>query len=227
MLLKIRKEVHMKFLICVICATLFSAAFATSNSVVDCSEAYGGAKSKCLVVPCDAKYSSFIGTWSGPFSSYVKELSTEKVAVSRPFQNEVTYSENDCLKNIENDDSFIIGRRIDVYPSFANLPTKTVKGLLITGKKANGLPFLRTAEGNAINDYTLVYQNKPANMSIWSLKVPAQENSPEMRFTTIDGQDFTETSAHRRNVTVTMSVGPNDRPYWEGVIASGYHSKSK
>lgn len=45
-----------------------------------------------------------------------------------------------------------------------------------------------------------------------------------MRFTTIDGQDFNENSGHKRNVTVTMSVGPKDSPYWEEVVAKGFHA---
>jgi hypothetical protein len=194
---------------------------------IDCSEAYGTNPAKCEHIVCDAKYLSFLGEWKGPFSTYVRELSAGDKNVFRPFKNTVTYSESDCLKRPDTGDTFIIGRRTDAYPSFKSLPAKTVHGLLITGKKADGSPFLRTVDEEGANDYTLIYQNKAANMSIWSLTVPAGAKSAEMRFTVIDGQDFSEVKAPKRNVTVTMSVGPAETPYWEGVVSSGYHSLKK
>lgn len=105
------------------------------------------------------------------------------------------------------------------------LERSLTNGLLITGKKADDSPFLRTVDEDGYNDYTLVYQNAAANLSIWELHIPAAGDNPEMTFTTVDGQDFSVTTAHKRNVTVTMKVGPADAPFWEGVIAYGSHTK--
>jgi hypothetical protein len=205
---------------------LFIQASTLSAKDVDCTEAYS-TPSQCEIVACLPKYKEFIGNWSGPFLAYDRELSTEEKTIFRPFQNKVSYSESDCLKNKENGDVFIIGRRVDQYPAFMDAPEKKVRGLLITGRTKEGTPFLRTIDNEGINNYEPVYQNSAANLSVWKLTVPASENSPEMEFTTIDGKDFNENLTHKRNVTVTMRVGPASKPLWEGVIAKGYHSLSK
>ena len=158
-------------------------------SVKDCSEAYG-IPTQCEQVACSEKYQTFLGTWSGPFESYSRELSTPTEAVFRPYQNEITYAESDCLKNILAGDTFIIGRRTDVYPEFRGLAAHITYGSLITGRKSDG-------------------------------------QSPEMTFTTIDGQDFLEKGSHKRNVTVTMSLGSKQSPFWDGVIVKGSHTLSK
>ena len=117
---------------------------------------------------------------------------------------------------------------MDTYPAFQNLPAKEERGLLVTGRKTDGSPFLRTIDSeNGLSDYKLEYQNKAVDLSIWSLTVPATQNSPEMKFTTIDGQDFLEETIQKRNVTVTMTVGPSNAPFWEGVIVRGSHSLKK
>jgi hypothetical protein len=208
-------------------AIFFLSGAVCRAAPLDCSEAYGKKDVLCERIICDAKYAAFVGKWTGPFSAYVRELSGKGPGVYRPFQNTVTYSESDCLRRIDNGDVFIIGRRTDSYPAFKKLPAKVIKGLLITGKRADGTPFLRTVDEDGVNDYKLEYQNKPANVSAWSLAVPATGESPEMRFSTIDAQDFSAAKAHKRNVTVTMSVGPAGAPYWEGVVSSGYHVLKK
>lgn len=96
---------------------------------------------------------------------------------------------------------------------------------MITRKLASGKLFLRNSDEEGTYDYSLEFQKVAANLSIWSLTIPGTQSSPEMTFTTIDGQDFTEISAHKRNVTVTMAVGPKSQPIWQGAIAYGYHSK--
>lgn len=210
----------------VLVSLLTTPAFSAS---IDCSEAYGKA-AQCEQVACNDKYKSFIGKWTGPFQSYSQELSTQATPVFRPYQNEVTYSETDCLKNIANGDTFIIGRKTDTYSAFQGLPYKESKGMLITGRKVDGSPFLKTFDSeNGFNEYDLVYQNNAANLSIWQLTIPASVDgkSPEMRFTTIDSQDFLETRLHKRNVTVTMSMGPKQSPVWENVIVKGFHSLQK
>jgi hypothetical protein len=216
----------LKIIITSFLASMFSTADAYT---IDCSEAYN-TETRCEIVTCPEKYKSFIGTWTGPFESYVQELSSEEKTVFRPYKNTITYSEDDCLMNIENGDTFIIGRKIDTYPPYLNLPNKESTGLLITGRKTDGTPFLRTNDQeNGLYDYQLVYQNKAANMSIWQLTIPASADSesPELQFTTIDNQDFLETSAHKRNVTVTMSIGPVNEPFWSGIIVKGFHSLIK
>lgn len=220
----------MKFILVTLLAlsSLLSSVSAIATSV-DCSEAYGKS-TQCEQITCNDKYKTFIGKWSGPFQSYTRELSTQEKTVFRPYQNEITYSENDCLKNVTNGDTFIIGRKTDIYPAFQGLPQKESKGMLITGRKVDGSPFLKTFDDeNGFNEYNLVYQNNAANLSIWELTIPASADgkSPEMRFTTIDGQDFQEEVLHKRNVTVTMSIGSKQNPLWEGLIVKGFHSLQK
>ncbi|MCM2281091.1 MAG: hypothetical protein NDI61_04520 [Bdellovibrionaceae bacterium] len=125
------------------------ACHTVSAAKIDCSEVYK-ASATCERVACDEKYQSFIGTWSGPFQAYSQELSTQKKSVYRGFQNTITYSEADCLKNVDNGDVFIVGRRTDAYAPIENLPAKTETGLLITGKKKDGSPFLRTVDSNVL-----------------------------------------------------------------------------
>jgi hypothetical protein len=222
-------EVKMKFTAMILSALLYLLTTPADSANIDCSEAYGKA-AKCEQVTCSDKYKTFIGKWTGPFQSYSQELSTQEKPVFRPYQNEVTYSENDCLKNIANGDTFIIGRKTDTYTAFQGLPVKESKGMLITGRKVDGSPFLKTFDSeNGFNEYDLVYQNNVANLSIWQLNISASVDgkSPEMRFTTIDSQDFLEARVHKRNVTVTMSMGPKQSPFWEGVVVKGFHSLQK
>jgi hypothetical protein len=215
--------------VCAISSIVLTAAVARAEgreigAVVDCSEVYGGTATSCAVVECLDRHKPFLGSWTGPFQGYVRELSTQEANVFRPYQNTVTYSKDDCLKNETTGEQFIIGRRTDVYPAFRDLPTKTSTGLMITGRKSDGAPFFKTVDQDGINSYTLAYRNVPAEMSIWELVIRGSDNSPEMRLVTIDGQDFNETDSLNRNVTVTMSVGPRDAPVWEGVVAKGYHA---
>jgi len=211
------------FLFGLVIYILASSAF---SAQVDCSEAYGGKPAKCERISCDEKYKTFLGTWSGDFNSYVRELSKGSDSVFRPFKNTVRYSESDCLKNIDNNDIFIIGRREDSYPEFKSLKAETKSGLLITGKTSAGVPFLKTFDSeNGLSEYSLEYQNKAANLSIWSFTFPATDKYPEMRFTTIDGQDFSSASAQKRNVTISMSIGKKEKPDWEGVVTFGSHSR--
>jgi hypothetical protein len=187
---------------------------------INCSNAYGGKEAICERVACDEKYLSFLGTWSGPFESYIRELST-----FRPYHNTITYAENDCLKNIYTGETFIIGRRTDFYPAFQDLAQKEMSGLMITGKKEDGTPFLRTVdEENGLLEYKLDHKDEAKNLSVWTLAMSATKESPEMKFTITDGQDFTEPSIHTRNVSVNLSIGPSNGPYWEGLIIKGYHS---
>lgn len=214
-----------------VCIVIFGIALLLINPKamadrVDCSEAYK-ARATCEQVTCSEKFRSFIGTWTGPFESYSEELSTTSQSVYRPIQNTVTYEERDCLRNLRNGDVFIIGRRTDFYPAFQYLPPKTEKGLLITGRRSNGSPFLKTIGTDGNHSYKLVYQNKPANTSIWRRTIPASKDGPEMTFTIIDGQDFNEAGAHKRNVVVTLTIGVEPSPIWQGLVSTGYHTLNK
>jgi hypothetical protein len=42
---------------------------------------------------------------------------------------------------------------------------------------------------------------------------------------TIDGKDFTAANGDRRNVTVTLRVGSKGQPYFDDVIAYGFHAR--
>lgn len=198
---------------------------ATAADGADCSAAYGGSQASCEQVPCGDLYSTFLGTWSGQFSAYEQKKSVGGKTVFRPYRNTVTYTEADCLKNTGNGDTFIVGHLTDDYPAFEDLPAKTDHGLLITGRKGDGTPFLRTVGSQGSYDYALVYRNTAAKLAIWKLSIPASGGNPAMTFTTIDGRDESA-STETRDVTITMSIGPADAPMFESVIAYGSHTKS-
>lgn len=195
------------------------------GAAVDCSAEYGQASS-CEKIPCGAVYGEFIGTWSGQFYAYEREKSKGDKPVYRPYRNTISYSQDDCLKNATTGESFIVGHQTDEYPVFEDLPAKTTSGLLITGKKADGTSFLRTVGKDGSHDFDLVYKNTAAKLVVWKLDVPAVGGKPPTRITTIDGRDFSAAAGDTRAVVVTMTVGPPDSPYWEGVIAHGTHSKN-
>lgn len=209
----------------------------TQANSVDCSEAYGGKSARCYSIACPSLYDEFIGTWDGPFESYVRELSTSE-NVYRPFTNTVSYSASDCLQEAESKDSFIIGRRKDVYPTFRELAAKSEEGLLITGRHPDGTPFLRTVDDEGFNEYTRIAKEEGSDLSLWELAVSATSHpcptseqpekvcqQPEMSFHLRDEQD--PAAATTRNVSIVMTVGPESQPYWSGVIVKGHHTKVK
>jgi hypothetical protein len=144
--------------------------------------------------------------------------------VYRPYRDVVVYAVGHCLKNVATGDTFVVGHRVDRYPAFGTLTAKVDKGLLVFGRKADDTPFMRTVDEGRRYDYTLAYRNAAASLSVWSLHLPAANGQPEMTFTTIDGRDFSARPARRRNVTVTMAVGPAQTSYWQGVLAYGSHT---
>lgn len=112
-----------------------------------------------------------------------------------------------------------------MYPAFRNLSEKASCGMLIAGRSRDGSPFLRTIDDeNGPNEYQLAYKDDTANLSIWSLTIPATVDSPEMRLVATDSQDLMEKSKHKRDVTLKLSVGPASNPQWEGVVTKGFHS---
>lgn len=206
-----------------------SSARATATSAqaalsVNCSEEYGGAAASCQRIPCNGLYRSFLGTWSGEFWAYVQSKSTAAKSVYRPYQEAVSYSEDDCLRNTRSGDTFIVGHQMERYPPFEGLASKVATNVLISGEKADGSPFLRVTMQHHTYDYTLRYEDRAARLSVWELKVPASNGQPQMTFTTIDGRDLTARGI-TRDVTVTMIVGPSSKPYWQGVVAYGSHTK--
>lgn len=206
-------------------ATPPASQHAAQRGATNCSAAYGGRTASCVHVTCNKTYRSFIGTWTGEFRAYVRELSTPQKTVYRPYTNTVTYAARDCYRNTGNGDVFIIGRQRDDYPQFRSMPAATQKGLLIFGRTASGTPFMRTVNDQGTYDYKLIYRNEAAGLSIWRLRIPASGSRPEMTFTTIDGRDLEAPRPHTRTVTVTITVGSSDTTYWRGVIAYGSHDR--
>jgi hypothetical protein len=197
-------------------------AFALAEGV-DCSEIYGKA-AQCVRIPCDARYQTFLGTWKGPFQAYVRELSKDGKTVFRPYENITTYKMEDCLKNPETGESFIIGHMSDTYPEFSGLPAHSDHSLLITGSSSDGSPFLRIVdEKKRILTYQMEYQNKAAGVAVWTLPIPAHDSSPDMLYSTIDSRDLTAAGMDRRNVTITLRVGPKAQAYFEGIVGYGFH----
>jgi hypothetical protein len=192
---------------------------------VNCSKDYGASIATCKRIPCSALYRSFLGTWSGEFRAYVRSQSTDKENVYRPYHEVVSYAPSDCLWNLKTHDSFIVGHQTETYPAFNGLPAKVERNLLITGRQANGTPFLRVTAGGHTYDYELRYKNSAAQLTVWELALPANRGQPQMTFTTVDGRDFAA-PADTRSVTVTLTVGPPAAPYWRGVIAYGSHTRN-
>lgn len=195
---------------------------------VDCSAAYGGKPTQCAPVPCNSAFQNFLGVWKGPFQDYSQELSKNGKTIFRPYENTVTYRASDCLKNTALGETFIVGHSTNAYPAFSGLPAHTDHTLLITGEHSDGTPFLRTVdEKKSVSDFKLDYRNKAASMAVWSLSIPAQGNAPEMDYAIIDGRDFTASGTNRRNVVITLRVGPKTQPYFDGVISYGHHTLQK
>jgi hypothetical protein len=194
----------------------------------DCSEAYNGKPSQCVRVACEVKYQSFLGTWKGPFHAYVRELSKDGKTVFRPYENTTTYAAADCLKNPDANETFIIGHMTDTYPEFSGLVGHTERSLLITGTASDGSPFLRIVdEKKRMSNYQLEYQNKAASMVVWTLLIPGRDSSPDMLYSTIDGRDLTADGSDRRNVTITLRVGPKGQAYFDGIVGYGFHVRQQ
>ncbi len=186
---------------------------------IDCSDAYLE-PTKCERVQCLENHQTFIGTWSGPMESLVD---FGPAPIYRKFHNEIRYDSSDCLRNLENGETFIIGRRTDRYEAFQDKPAMTEQQLLITGKTKDNEPFLRTIDltTRKKESFNLVHKNDVAVLSIWKLQ-GVQEGVPFV-VETIDAKDWTvkdPTSEHRRNVTVTLESGGYKR-----VLVRGYHTK--
>jgi hypothetical protein len=195
---------------------------------VDCTDAYGGKATHCVRVPCDAKYQTFLGTWKGPFHAYVKELSTDGKTVFQPYENTTVYAAADCLKNPDTGETFIIGHMTNVYPEFSGLAGHTEQSLLITGTSSDGSPFLRIVdEKKRLSSYQMEYQNKAASLAVWTLLIPGRDSSPDMLYSTIDGRDLTAEGVDRRNVTITLRVGPKSQAYFDGAIGYGFHVRQQ
>jgi hypothetical protein len=189
--------------------TLMALASPANSSPVDCSEAYGGESASCRIVACDERFQEMLGVWSGPFAAY--DRATGGFV---GYENTVSYTQDDCLERVDNGDRFIIGRRTDTYAD------KTLTGLLVTGERRDGSPFLRTVDGDGLSDYTLVLRDAAASLAIWRLDVETPDGP--MTFTTIDMRDWTAPEGvHRRNVTVTMRFPAAGV---DTVIVKGFHT---
>jgi hypothetical protein len=197
---------------------------ANGEHTVNCSAAYGGRASTCVPVPCSALYQTFIGTWSGLFHAYVRQLSSPGDSVYRPYHNVITYRAKDCLKNTRTGETFIMGYQTDRYPAFRGLAAKVSKGLLITGREADGTAFLRTVSHGQISDWSLAFRDAALKLVIWKFRVQASADNPSMTYTIIDQRDFITAIPHTRDVTVVLTVGSGTTSYWSGAIAYGSHS---
>jgi hypothetical protein len=192
-----------------------ASAAAAVGTVRDCSEAFAGEAKSCVVIACPERYQEFLGTWTGPFQGFDRELGG-----FRPFENRVSYSEADCLETVDTGDRFIVGRRTDDYPAFQGLAAKTETGLLITGTHQDGSPFLRTVGAEGASDYQLVYKSDVQSLSIWRLTVSTPDGG--MTFTTVDGKDFeAPEGVHSRKVVVSLEMPAAG---FAGVVSKGHHT---
>ena len=215
---------NLKLIVFIILTLSIGLLNAQDKKTIDGSSFYGlnDGSIKCEVIPCIDKYKSFVGTWKGPFQAYNNEIKK-----MRPYDNVIIY-DSICYKNIENDDIFIVGKRTDTYPVFEDQPKKIINGLIITGMKEGdkNKPFLRTIDTeNGITNYEKIFTEPIVEMSIWRYIYPAEENQPQMTFTITDFRDLLSSPINKRFVFISMIVGPDEKPYWKGIITKGYHTK--
>jgi hypothetical protein len=203
------------------------AADHTAHASVDCSAAYGGKNTSCVRVKCNKEYSSFLGTWKGTFHSYVRKQSSHGNPVYRPYQEVISYTKSNCMKNAQSGETFIIGLETSRYSKFHGLEATVKKDRLVFGKDADGTAFLRRVGNKGTYNYTLAYKNGAAGLSIWKMSLPASHGQPPMTFTTIDAKELTAAGKHKRNVAVTLKVGPANMPYWQGLITYGSHTRQE
>ena len=230
---------------------LSTPAFASVGDSVDCSSAYQDLANPvaCKVIICDAKYETFLGTWEGPFEAYDRGAK-----LYRPLRNQVKYSADECLENVENGhagfgDTFIVGRRTDIYPAYKALKGKTEMGLLVTGKHKDGSPFLKTISPLSENgdpretfvEYQLEMQDQATVTSVWSstFKHAYEDNcgdeaskktcSYDLKFTVTDGKRMSDLQQDTRDVTVKMEMflSSNGEKVMEQITNRGYHAKRK
>lgn len=88
-------------------------------------------------------------------------------------------------------------------------------------------PFLRTIDKeNGLINYTKVFEDMSSEMSIWEYRMDKKDNQPEMRFRIIDFRNLSNRTQNERCVYVSLKAGPQQQPYWEGLIVKGSHSKT-
>ena len=206
---------------------------------VDCAEVHGGkAAATCEVVPCGPTFEPFLGEWRGPFEEYVQGLSKPDAPVLRPYDDRIRYAAQDCLRERASGDVFIVGRREDRYPAFGMLAAKVARGLLVSGRHADGSAFLRTVDEEGVHDYALESRDAATQSATWRLDVPAGRRPcpgpaepektcamPAMAFRIVDGRDPAAAAGEVRRVEIDMTVGPAAAPYWQGVLVRGHHER--
>jgi hypothetical protein len=196
-----------------------------SSQIIDGSKFYNPQDKSinCKIVECPDIYKSFKGTWTGTFQSY-----DQKIKAFRPFKNKVIY-DGRCYKNIKNGEIFVVGIKIDIYPEYMGLPSKTDTSMLITGMtgESDPKPFLRTIDKeDGLIEYQKVFEDKSSEMSIWEYDVEKKDNQPEMRFRIIDFRNLSNETKVERFVSISMRIGTQDNPYWEGLIVKGSHTRN-
>ncbi len=218
-------------------ALVTSVSYAHIGDQVDCSSAYYDLSGRvtCEVVQCSKDYQTFLGSWEGPFTTVDKATGQK-----RTYRNQVTYSADDCLKNVEKThagfgDTFIIGRQTDIFPTLVVdgkevAPDKIELGLLITGRNSAGQPFLRTVNGSdKRTDYKLEKKDEQTITSVWSFFQKdgyCQDGKCyDIKIITSDGKDMSYTQGHKRDVKISLEAyepGTQNKVY-ESELASGYH----
>ncbi|MCD4739491.1 MAG: hypothetical protein K8R89_09590 [Anaerolineae bacterium] len=78
---------------------------------------------------------------------------------------------------------------------------------------------------NGVTDYDKIFTEPIVEMSVWKYIYPAEENQPQMTFTITDFRNLLSSPINKRFVFISMIVGPDEKPYWEGIITKGYHTK--
>jgi hypothetical protein len=187
---------------------------------------YPGGPTAYDQVSVPAPFTRLIGVWEGPFRAY--DLS---INAFRPYTDRLVFFADACFKVTSasgTGDILLVGTLSDAYPEFRTptgtvLPAKSENGFLIYGLKA-GDPnqvFIRTVRGGSTTtDYVPEYALEAARVFVYRAVVPAEGGQPQLTFHIFGAQD-PMADDDSRYFAITLTVGPDDSPFWQGIIVGG------
>ncbi len=213
-------------LLVVIFACLFLSPDSLSRAWSDGTPPYPGGPTAYERVGVPERFKHLIGVWEGPFRAY--DLSSKAF---RPYQDRLTFSEDACFKvtgGMGAGDILLVGTLSDQYPEFRTpagdlLPPKSEAGYLVYGLKGgdSSQVFVRTVEGGSTAiDYAPEYALEAAEAFVYRAVVPAEGGQPQMTFRLFGAQDPLADD-DSRYFTITLTVGPDNHPFWQGIIVGG------
>jgi hypothetical protein len=94
---------------------------------------------------------------------------------------------------------------------------------MATGRHSDGTKFLQTVnQEDGLVEYKLIDQDPSKELSVW------QYEANGMTFTIVDGRDMAYTAAHKRHVSIAMTMKDQaGNTLFEGLVAYGHHIQQK